>query len=51
MDFYLLASKIINENKDYSKASSISLNPLIKLGAVKCKFEGLSLVIIDAVKG
>ena len=49
-DFYVLASKIINGNKDYSKASSISLNPLIKWGAFKSKFEGLPLVIIEAVK-
>jgi len=43
--FYVLPSKILDESKDYSDSSSIGLGPLIKLGAVECRYEELYNVI------
>lgn len=44
--FYVLASEKLNESKTYANASSIGLGPLMKLGAIECRFEELH----DAVK-
>ena len=43
--FYVLSSKILNEDKHYSDAESIGLGPLIKLGAVECQYEELYKII------
>lgn len=47
--FYVLASEVLNNSTTYSKARSIGINPLIKLGASKCRFEELHAKIKDVV--
>lgn len=49
-EFYVLASKVLNEDTSYSQASTIGINPLLKLGAYKCKYDEVYAAIIDAVK-
>ena len=39
--FYVLSSKRLDESKNYANASSIGLGPLIKLGAIECRYEEL----------
>lgn len=43
--FYVLASKVLDESKDYADASSIGLGSLLKLGAVECQYEELHEVV------
>lgn len=45
--FYVLSAKKINESERYSEAESISLNPLLKLGAIKCTYESLHRTIVE----
>lgn len=48
--FYVLASKVLDESKDYADASSIGLGPLLKLGAVECRYEELHEVVKGQVR-
>lgn len=48
--FYVLASKVLDESKDYAGAGSIGLGPLIKLGAVECRYEELHEVVRGQVR-
>lgn len=48
-DFYVLAAKVFDENPYYSDKESITLLPLINLGAVKCSFEHLHQEVINAM--
>ena len=48
--FYVLASKVLDESKDYADANSIGLGPLLKLGAVECGYEELHEVVKGQAK-
>ena len=48
--FYVLPSKVFNESNLYAEASSISLGPLLKLGAVECQYEEIHDVIKEQVR-
>lgn len=48
-EFYVLSSKILDNDPNYSNKKSISLQPLIKLGAVKCSYENIHKEIVKAV--
>lgn len=47
-DFYVIATKAINESAKYAKAKTISLKPLVKLGAVKCNYGNLYSTVVNA---
>lgn len=48
--FYVLSSKAFDESKSYADAGSIGLGPLIKLGAVECRYEELHNIVKEQVK-
>lgn len=48
-EFYVLASKVLNEDSYYAEKNSISLNPLMKLGAAKCNYENIHKEVIKAM--
>ena len=45
--FYVLASKVLNESKEYENSRSIGLNALIKLGAIESKYEDIHNAVIE----
>ena len=48
--FYVLSSKRLDESKNYANASSIGLGPLIKLGAIECRYEELHNAVREQAK-
>lgn len=48
--FYVLSSKALDESKSYADSGSIGLGPLIKLGAVECRYEELHDTVKEQAK-
>ena len=45
-DFYVLATKVLDESPYYADRDSISLTPLLNLGAVKCSYERIHYEVV-----